>query len=173
MKKLRDLFLSQVIDKAWYPVFVFFLIVADLFIMVVPLNLLSLSLLIKREKKWLHLVFFVTLASSLGAALLISLLKWNQEWVFQQFPSLFQSHSWEKIGSFLAQYGEWTVLIGVSLQFPLTPFVVVPTLAGTSPFKVLVFFVIGNFFKNLIVLGGARSLVTTYRKILEKRKSRS
>ncbi len=143
---------QRFVGRPWYLAFVSFLAASDLFILIVPTDLLLITYVLLRPLRWLRTAVWFACGSALGALALAAVLHGGGASLIEQwFPGIFQSSNWSSTTEFVRAHGAPALgLISASI-LPQQPGVVI---AGLSRMPLLDIFAsvwIGRFAKNLIL----------------------
>ena len=131
----------------WFTYIAAALVALDIFVGFIPSDVLLVSAVLARPRKWFSIACWITLGSCLGALLLAFLVRSHMDWLMALMPGVFASSGWETVRGFIAQYGGITIWIGVLGLMPLLPFIIVPILAGYSLPNLMLFYFLGRFVK--------------------------
>lgn len=143
--------IQRYMEKPWYPVLVATVVGLDVFLLAVPNDILLISAVMAKPKRWLLTCLTICMGSTLGAALLCALLYWNPDAVRATFPGLFQSHAWQHISDFLHHYGLLATFLGALGPFPQQPFIILGALSDLPFVLLIASLFIGRLIKYLII----------------------
>lgn len=126
-------YLRRFVGRPWYNPVVAALAAIDLFILIVPTDILLTSSVLLQPRRWISSFLWVSTGSAVGAAVLTALLQYGAaEFLMSHFPAIFHSEGWEGTRGFVQNHGGWALaLISVS-PLPQQPGVVISALSGMS-----------------------------------------
>lgn len=130
-KKMRDL--QSFADRIWYPPLLGFLAALDNLIFVIPNDGLLISSSMLTPRKWFALAISVTIGSTLGALVLITVVKLQGlPWILDVYPGLDQSHIWLWSLDFFQRYGMLLVFFVALTPIAQQPAIMLASLAQSS-----------------------------------------
>ncbi len=120
----------------------------DLFILVIPTDVILTSSVMLQPRRWVTGFLSVSTGSALGALALALLLQSGaNDFLTEHFPAIFRSQGWEGLDRFLDLHGFWALaLISVS-PLPQQPGVVVAALSGMFLWEIFLSVWIGRVVK--------------------------
>lgn len=144
--------LQQFVNRIWYPPLLGLLAAFDNFVVVVPTDGLLVSSCMLTPRRWFSLGLLTSLGSTLGAALLASLVR-NQgaPWVELNYPELIQSEMWELTHRFFIEYGLYLVFAVAASPLMQQPTVILATLAGSNLVHIISLVLLGRTLKFLFM----------------------
>ena len=124
MNKIKKALLYPVhyLSHPWYPLLVAILAMADVFILVVPNDILFGTAILAKPTHWLRRALLIAMGSVAGALLLVLLLQIDLELVRNVFPEFFQSSAWTSTEDFLKKYGTAAMFLTSVGPIPFQPF---------------------------------------------------
>lgn len=148
---LRGLRRAQTfIDQIWYPPFLGFLCVADLVILIVPLDPLLLSSCILRPRSWWKVSASMIGGAILGAFLVAKVVQYDPTVIQSHFAAAFASPGWHATEEHLRQHGMLgLILCGLSPAPQIFP-VLVGALAGIPAIDLALSLGAGRALKYLV-----------------------
>lgn len=169
MKQKLINFLEKYLSRWWYPYLMAAIVGLDMFLLIMPNDLLVISAQLAQPKKFVRISFIISIGSSLGALTLASLLQMDPEWIRSLFPKLFASESWISIKNLVQHWGYLAVYLGAAGPVPQQPFVILGTLAELK-IPLLVFALFCGRMTKYLVYGYLASFAP---KLLERFYKRS
>jgi membrane protein YqaA with SNARE-associated domain len=142
--------LQRFIDHVWFPPFLGFLCILDLFILIVPLDALLISSVLLRPSKWLPIFLCMTAGAVLGSFGVCWLVQCDPELLNRLFQNALHTETWRQTEHWVNQWGIWG-LVGLGMspvpqQFP----VLIAGLAQMKPLEVAISLGVGRFMKYAI-----------------------
>jgi membrane protein YqaA with SNARE-associated domain len=158
-------------EKPWFLIALFLLSAADLFVIVIPVEGLTLATVLARRKHWLRPALAMALGSTLGCIALAELTYWNAPWVLSRLGSLQESSSWSWIQSHINTLGAGVVILGAYTPIPLQVLTVAPALGGLKPELLYPALAIGRFGRAILLCwaashakGGLSRMLSQFKK---------
>jgi len=149
-RRLAQIFhgLQHFVDHFWYPPLLGFFCMADLVILIIPLDALLVSSILLRPRKWISVWFYMTGGAILGAFFIAILIQWHPTFVKDGlFHATFHSHTWLRTENLVHHWGiAGLVFLGLSpvpQQFP----VLVAAFAGIPAPELALSVGLGRFLK--------------------------
>lgn len=140
--------LESASNHVWFFPFISLLAAADLFILVVPTDGVSVSATLLQPKRWIRIAISIAIGSTLGALLLTWLVKNHGPWIVSTFfENALQSSTWLRAQEFISDWGLHAICAIAMSFLPLQPAVV---LAGLSPLpmeKIVTWIFVGRLAK--------------------------
>lgn len=118
-------------DRWWYLPLVCLLAIVDLFVLFIPTEGMIVTTSMLRPRRWVRTAFFVTLASTAGAAVLALLTYTYGEpfvtWIAGE--NFFASATWVKMDGWIKNYGFWGLWFIAIGPLPQQPAILLCALA--------------------------------------------
>lgn len=144
-------FLQSHSDRPWYPLVIAFLAGLDNLIVVIPTDGILVSSCLLRPKNWLHFAVAVSLGSTLGSLVLVSLVEVQGLGLVESYyPSLLESQAWLITDSLFDKYGLLAVFLVAATPFMQHPVLILAGLANTNLWAVGAVVLTGRSLKYLI-----------------------
>mmetsp|Transcript_11942 Transcript_11942/g.15490 ORF Transcript_11942/g.15490 Transcript_11942/m.15490 type:complete len:180 (+) Transcript_11942:146-685(+) len=134
--------------EPWFPLFVGFCNMIDTFILVVPNDVLIGAAVLAQPHRWLYCALAQTLGCAIGCVLFCLLALYNPQGIKDNYPSVFESSSWERAESFYQSYGLVTAVVGGGI-LPFHPFLFVGALSGISMVQLVLAIALGRLVRNV------------------------
>ncbi|MBU6375515.1 MAG: hypothetical protein KGQ59_05925 [Bdellovibrionales bacterium] len=149
--KSRFTFIQRYLDRPWYPIALGAVAAADLIVIIIPIDGLTVAAVAAAPKRWPQFALGVSLGNTLGCALLAQGVYSNAAWISERFSFLMHSQAWEQVELFIQSYGVWAVTLGAASPIPLQIWVIVPALAKMSAIELITALLIGRVLRSLIL----------------------
>ena len=117
------LYLQRFITHRRYPYLVAMVGFLDMFLFVVPNDLLMISEAVASPKRWRFSVVIVALGSAAGASALAFVLKEGHSAFLYFVPSTLTPEWWSSSRFYFQKYGAWALFISAAAPVPVQPFV--------------------------------------------------
>lgn len=134
----------------WFPWAVAALHAADVFILVVPNDVLLVAAVLAHRQRWAAIAVLQTAGCLLGCAALCAVALYDPHGLKHMYPSVFESDSWQQTEELMHEHGLWAALVLGSV-FPVHPFLFVGALSGVSVPGLLASLTAGRLVRNLAV----------------------
>ena len=159
---------SRLWEKPWFLMALFVLSAADLFVIVIPVEGLTLATVLARPQHWLRPALVMALGSTLGCIALAELTYWNAPWVLARLGALQDSSSWTWIQSHISTLGAGVVILGAYTPIPLQVLTVAPVLAGLKPETLYPALAIGRLGRALLLCWAASHARSSFSRVLSQ-----
>ena len=140
--------LQRNVLKPWYPFALGLAAIADHFVLVIPMDGLTIGSIFLAPKRWFRLSLGTALGSVVGGALLayliqiygITILDWA-------IPSIQTKPLWLMTDRWVDQYGLWVLFVTALLPVPQHPAIAIEALSGAGFSEILGVLLIGRLLK--------------------------
>ncbi|NDD92152.1 hypothetical protein EBZ37_08715 [bacterium] len=149
--KSRFALIQRYLDRPWYPLALGAMAAADLIVIIIPIDGLTVAAVAAASRRWHQFAVAVSVGNTLGCAVLAQGVYSNAAWISERFSFLMHSHAWAQVEHFIQSYGVWAVTLGALSPIPLQVWVIVPALAKMPVFELLSALLIGRVIRSLIL----------------------
>lgn len=150
------------VDCWWYPILMFFVALADLFLFIIPSDGILISSVLARPRRWVSLSLGMALGTTAGGLIFTIVLKdYGVDVIHLWMPSLTESWAWKQTEYFFADYGLWVLFFFAATPLSIQPALFFSVMAGTGILPIFIVTLIGRIIKNGL-LGGIASKAPTY-----------
>lgn len=169
MSKIKELqsFLLRNINKPWYPAMLFVCNFLDVFILVMPLDILLVAGILAKPRRFVVLGA-AAMAGNMAAAAIVALLAVYQlDFLVAFFHSSFDPTTWSEVEGVMQSYGYVAALLFSITFIPFQLFILVGAITGMSMPLLFTMVFIGRAIKYIAVSAGAAYSPNLIRRILK------
>jgi membrane protein YqaA with SNARE-associated domain len=146
-------------ERRWFLLALAVLTAADLFVVVFPVEGLTLAAVLANRKRWLRPAVAMAAGSTLGCWFLAEATYRHTAWVLDRMGSLATSAGWQWMQSQITDHGTvlspLIVIAGAYAPLPVQVVTVVPALAGMRPELLFPALAVGRFGRSLLLCWAA------------------
>jgi membrane protein YqaA with SNARE-associated domain len=153
------------VKKGWYPFLIAFFACVDLFIFVIPTDLLLITSVMAAPKRWITLAAFTTVGFILGCLIFALVVRHlGLPMVESLFPHITEHKTWAHSEVWVVEYGLWAIFVVSLLPIALHPIIAIAVLANVSITSICLVLLIGRIIKY----GGFAWIASHSPRMLEK-----
>jgi membrane protein YqaA with SNARE-associated domain len=140
--------LQRFADRFWFPPLLALLAALDNFVIVIPNEGILISSSIVIPKRWFIFALSVTIGSSIGALLLVALVRFQGlHWILEFYPGIDKTHVWEWTLKFFESYGLLLVFVVGITPLAQQPAIILASLTDSPLWKLAVVIFFGRSIK--------------------------
>ena len=147
--------LQQFLDRPWYPIILGTMAAADVLVIFIPIDGLTVGAVLATPKRWLRYAFGVALGNTAGCLILAGGIHSNAPWITERFSSWMHTAAWQSVSRFFEWSGGWSIILGAISPIPLQVWVIVPVLAGMSLLPLAAALLVGRILRSLALCWAA------------------
>lgn len=139
-------------QKWWYPPLLGVLAAIDHYVIFIPVDGLLASSALLNPKRWITLVIYFTVGSTVGVLGYVWILNViGIERLMALVPGLFESQAWSLAQDFFHTHGSWVVLLSGASPLPQQPAVITTALAQVPFWTIAGMLVTGRALKFALI----------------------